>query len=108
VFDSKLNLSWPLIAASVATCIFIVLTASAEFTLMADDYDYLGGAYDPDTFYRDHLGRSMSRVPIWTLVAWGIFGSRVIETSWVPMYAFFFLHALGISLIAAWLGFQLL
>jgi hypothetical protein len=91
-----------LLSALLATAIFGLLTAPAEFTFMADDFGYLAGAYELETLYSDRLLRFLPRVPVWSFVAWALFASQVLETTWVPIYLFFFLQALGIALLMGW------
>ena len=96
-----------LVAAIAATTVFVALTARVDFPFMADDYNHLAAAYGADPF-TERFARWLNRVPVWSLVTWILFDSRVLERTWAPMYLFFFCHAVGLALISRWLHRQLL
>ena len=97
----------PLAAALAATSIFAFLTFRVDFTFLADDYGHLAAAHSLDNLYGERFVYWLNRVPVWSVLAWALFGSHAREFSWAPMYLFFFCHALGIALIARWLESQL-
>ena len=96
-----------LVAAIAATTVFVALTARVDFPFMADDYHHLAAACGADRF-TERFARWLNRVPVWSLVTWILFDSRVLERTWAPMYLFFFCHAVGLALISRWLHRQLL
>lgn len=97
----------PIVAALAATSIFAVLTFRVDFTFLADDYDHLASVHSLDNLFSDRFADWLNRVPVWSVLAWALFGSQVLEFTWTPMYLFYFCHALGIALIARWLESQL-
>ena len=96
-----------LLAAVAATALFFCLTLPVDFPFMADDYNHLAAAYDAESFV-ERFARWLNRVPVWSFVMWVLFGSRVLEQTWAPMYLFFFCHALGLAATAKWLDRRLL
>ena len=97
----------PIAAALAATSIFAFLTFRVDFTFLADDYGHLAAAHSLDNLYVERFVYWLNRVPVWSVLAWALFGSHALGFSWAPMYLFFFCHALGIALIARWLESQL-
>ena len=96
-----------LVAVLAATAVFGALTARVDFPFMADDYNHLAAAHGADCF-TERFARWLNRVPVWSLVTWILFDSRVLERTWAPMYLFFLCHAVGLALISRWLHRQLL
>ncbi len=96
-----------LLPAVAATALFFCLTLPVDFPFMADDYNHLAAAYDAESFV-ERFARWLNRVPVWSFVMWVLFGSRVLEQTWAPMYLFFFCHTLGLAATAKWLDQRLL
>ncbi len=94
-----------LVATLAATAVFGALTARVDFPFMADDYNHLAAAHGADCF-TERFARWLNRVPVWSLVTWILFDSRVLERTWAPMYLFFLCHAVGLALISRWLNRQ--
>ena len=97
----KTGLVYSLVVGVLATLTFFLLTSSVDFTFLADDWGHSAAARKPEPLF--HLSWFLSRVPVWSIVTWALFRSLVLETTWAPMYLFFFLHAFGLALNAGWL-----
>jgi len=74
---------------------------------MADDYVHLAAVARVEHVYRDWFSAWIVRIPVYSLGAWALFGSHVLERTFAPMYLVFALHVTSVALIARWLVVQL-
>lgn len=90
----------------VAAFLFVATTSLASFAYIADDYLHVSKAYTSSglvELYIDYFSEWLNRVPVWSVLAWLLFSSEALESSWLIANVFFGFHLAGFCLVARWL-----
>ncbi|HEX4925116.1 MAG TPA: hypothetical protein VFV50_13570 [Bdellovibrionales bacterium] len=92
-----------MLAGLLATLVFAAISAWAKFPFMADDFIFLRNAADPGNPYTlGDLGKFITRAPVYSVVTYAVFKTRIWEHTWALLYVFFFVHAFSLALIVEW------